>query len=446
MSLCCGKDKRERRSRITIKRTVARRVTGSYSFGLAFLMVALVPVAIHANIRDSVDTSEARRSMRTSFTAPAAEIALRATRVIGQSGGRLVRYSAEASSDSVYQIFAPEHAGAYPVFGAGTYIVRHDRRTASIDQVKVFLLTHPGFFVRIFPDGERSRMDLYVNHVMTYRNVRIPFEFDRVLTEPFSRIVESTRSIVAWDIVSPDVGDSRHLLVAGMVDSIRAALPSLEDADDGAMDVAGNAVFISTREPQLTSAGMNCSGFAKWVADGLFGPRTGGYLTIDRLSERHHGMRGTGWSAAFEDERDPFFGLDWTRNIATALSESTGRSPSVRDRDVRTVRYSRYVENVGYPIDELGRILYLLALESPGEFYFGSVNREFNDVPRLRRHSHVVVLFPYFDSRGRFQAVVMERNVETDVGSLVSRYKGAGIHLVSASADDTFDPARFNVD
>ena len=438
MSLCCGKDERK----------IHRRITGNSALGIVvvFFALAVAPGGIHANIRDSVDTSEVRHAMRASFTTSVSEIAVRPARVVGRSGERSVRYSVETNRDAVYQIFAPEHAGAYTLFGAGTYIVRHDRITDSIDQVKIFLLTHPGFFVRVFPDGARSRMDVYINHVITYRNVRIPFGFDRVLTEPFSRIVESTRSIVSWDIVSPDAEDPRHSLLAAMVDSIRTALPSLSDADDGAMDSAGNPVFIATQEPQLASAGMNCSGFAKWVADGLHGPRTGLYLTIDRLSEKHHDVRGTVWSAAFEDENDPFFGLDWTRNIATALSESTGRTPSVRESDVRAVRFSRYVENVGYPIDELGRILYMLALESPGTFYFGSVNREFDDALRLRRHSHVVVLFPFFDSRGRFQAVVMERNVETDVESLVSRYKGAGIHLVSASADDTFEPPRFNVD
>jgi len=39
--------------------------------------------------------------------------------------------------------------------------------------------------------------------------------------------------------------------------------------------------------------------------------------------------------------------------------------------------------------------------------------------PTLRQHHHVIVLFPYFDARGSFQVVVMERNQETSLASLL---------------------------
>ena len=90
-------------------------------------------------------------------------------------------------------------------------------------------------------------------------------------------------------------------------------------------------------------------------------------------------------------------------------------------------------------MESLRSVLYSLARTEPGTFYLGSVNGLFGSDPVLRQHTHVLVLFPYFDGNGRFEAAVMERSIETSVASLERRYPDDFIHLVRVRGDSDFE-------
>ena len=79
--------------------------------------------------------------------------------------------------------------------------------------------------------------------------------------------------------------------------------------------------------------------------------------------------------------------------------------------------------------------------------YLGSVNAASavapqEGTPTLRHHHHVVVLFPYFDEKGAFQVVVMERNLETSLASLDRRYAKEYVYLVRLDSTGAFSPPR----
>lgn len=213
------------------------------------------------------------------------------------------------------------------------------------------------------------------------------------------------------------------------------------------MDADGRLVFIESLEGMDNRGGFNCSGFAKWVVDGLYEPLTGTYLPVEPLRRKHLDYRGTRWSRRLEDTRDPYFGLDWTRNLALHLhAAQIGHNPVDLDpesRDVRAVAVARYREDVGYPLADLPSVLYWLAAIDPGTIYLGSVNRPLGDEVVIRQHSHVVVFFPFFDQNGRFRSVVMERNVETDVASLQRRYEDGFVHLVRLETGAEFRIPQF---
>ena len=50
---------------------------------------------------------------------------------------------------------------------------------------------------------------------------------------------------------------------------------------------------------------------------------------------------------------------------------------------------------------------------------------------------------PYFDTDGRFETVVLERNVETSIASLQRRYGRDFIHLTRVRVDTSFTPPMF---
>jgi hypothetical protein len=390
------------------------------------------------------DTHDARLFLQdTVFGSRDEVLGFRDRIVRQQSVPTRVRVSVEQQNDSFYLVFANQVGDGFPIYSRGSYIIKRSMADGSFLQFKVFLQSDPGFFARVFPDGERAVMDLYLADSRVYSGIVLPSSFEELLIAPFSQIVSQTRGLVRWDLVYPTVAQETYGDVRSMVREARRMLPSLPDAEDGAMDENGRLVFIEDLVLQEGQPGFNCSGFAKWIADGLYYPRHGGYLPINPLKEKHLGLRGHQWSNRLEGERDPYFGLDWTRNIARVLqAPGIGVDPAVLPHpefaDVRQVPFSRYVEDVGYPLEDLGRILYFLAIQEPGHFYLGSINTPFGSAPVLHQHVHVAVFFPYFDEEGRFQAVVMERNVETGVESLNRRYSGDNVHLVRIAASGAF--------
>jgi hypothetical protein len=212
------------------------------------------------------------------------------------------------------------------------------------------------------------------------------------------------------------------------------------------MDTDGRMVAIATGEP-AGKGGFNCSGFAKWVVDGLYAPLAGRNTDIALLKSRNAGTSHT-WASRFEEELDPWFGLDWSRGLARAIVRArTGAVPSDEEIDVRDSRRVAYVRDVGYPVPQLQYMLYFLARANPGDFYIGSVNAASalavsEGTPTLRQHHHVIVLFPYFDARGVFQVSVMERNKETSLASLERRYGSEFVHLVHIDSEEEFAPPR----
>jgi hypothetical protein len=226
---------------------------------------------------------------------------------------------------------------------------------------------------------------------------------------------------------------------------LRTRLKSLRDAEDGAMDSDGRFVFIRDGSAQQPGkGGFNCSGFAKFVMDGFYKPLTGKLADVGALKERSLDARGNRWSSAYEEQRDPYFGLDWSRNLARVLAAArTGeRLPPAEFADVRGLERFPYVEDVGYPIESLEAILYLLARREPGFLYIGSLNREAEDGTPVRQHHHLAVFFPYLDDKSVTRVVVMERNVETSLASLQKRFPRDSVHLVRVDSEGDFAPPQ----
>jgi hypothetical protein len=252
------------------------------------------------------------------------------------------------------------------------------------------------------------------------------------------RLAEPT---VDWDLLQPAERTEADAAVERTAAAIRAALPRLGDAEDGAMDASGGMVFIRDGSPQGAASGFNCSGFAKWVVDGFFKPLAGTLTDIATLKERDLGIRGNRWTGPLEETRDPYFGVDWSRHLARELARARGEATGGSEAwDVRDAQGFTYVDDVGYAIADLPTVLFRLARAAPGRIYLGSVNRPVPGDPGLRLHDHVVVLLPYVDASRVFRVAVFERSAETSTGSLAKRYPNDFIHLVRFDIRGDFDP------
>jgi hypothetical protein len=390
---------------------------------------------------------EARELLRDAIFATIHDSAARRAVTVPQStGAATVSFRHDIQAGALFLIFSNPVAGAYPLDGTGTYIIKRSIADGSFVQAKVFVQHDPGSFIRLFPEGDRTRMDVYLFGQPFQIGVLVPAGFERLLTAPFSRIMDLTASAVDWGLVLAPVAEEADSRLAGMVRTLRARLPGLRDMDDGAMDASGRMVAIATGAP-AGRGGFNCSGFAKWVVDGLYAPLAGACTDIGYLKSRSSGAAHP-WSSRYEEELDPWFGLDWSRGLARSLWRArTGAAPSDEEIDVRDDQRVQYVKDVGYPLPSLQFVLYSQARAEPGLLYLGSVNApslqgSSEGTPTLRQHHHLVVLFPYFDARGEFQVVVMERNKETSLASLARRYPSEYVHLVRLGTEGRFEPPR----
>jgi hypothetical protein len=359
---------------------------------------------------------------------------------------------------------APKGAaeGAPPLYTQGSWILKRSSPDGRPLQAKVFLRTDPGTFLRIYPDGDRSKLDLVIYGAVLNREVPLPVPFERAFASELSQIIAWTGSLVDWSLFSPSPGLYRE--VRAFVDETRRRLPGLRYGDDGALDAEGRPVYIATGAPQASPTGLNCSGFAAWVADGFYKPLTGTLLDPKALAARHLEARATGAAGPYETDLDPFFGLDWTRNVARALLEA--RYPalphSLTEADVRISpfalvappgssdavngssayqAYPAYQADLGYETPGLKALLYVLALRQPGSIYLASISSKSGGaIPGLSRHYHVAVLAPYFEATGEFKVAVFESDAETSVEAIMRRVPKDYIHLVRLWAGRDYDP------
>ena len=258
---------------------------------------ARTPLGDGRTLRPLPENWEARLLLRDTIFAPVRDAAEAPRRIIAQTeypGD--VSFRVDVQEGAVFLVFANRSSRGFPLDGAGTFIIKRSLKDGSFLQAKVFVQNDPGTFLRLFPQGDRTVMDIVLYNVEFQSGVVLPIRFENLLTSPFARIVDLSESSVNWRLVlSPEQGPG-DVQVAAVVDALRRRLSGLRDMDDGAMDASGRLVFIATGEAAPPGrGGFNCSGFAKWVVDGFYAPLSGSShrhrgAQIERLGPARHGV------------------------------------------------------------------------------------------------------------------------------------------------------------
>jgi hypothetical protein len=382
-------------------------------------------------------------------------LARRPSLLTNEYGG--FRLSTSRSGDAFYLILAPSKGGDWPIYGQGSWIIKRDYADGRFIQAKVFLRSDPGCFVRIYPDGERSLLDVVLYGAVLNKEVPLPLSFDSLLALPFSTVVDLSRASVDWELFSPRPGDYAPLV--DFAAAIRSRLPALRYVDDGGLDALARPVFIASGKAQGPKPGLNCSGFAQWVVDGLLSPLGLAFPSSAELKIKHPELRGASVDRALDDRYDPFFGLDWTRNLGLVAARALDplHPHSLTEGDVRFSpfalfssttgamngglpyeAYPAYDVDSGYPIKGLKALLYVLAIKEPGRAYLASLSR--TDTTGLRRHYHVALLLPRFDKDGEFKVDLFESAAETRFDALLARAPRDFVHLVRLEPLPDFEP------
>jgi len=353
--------------------------------------------------------------------------------------------------------------GEFPGWAQGSWMLTRRKDTGAATLIRIFLRSDQNTFIQFRPfDSDKCQMDavLYGGFITRSMTVAVPFE--RLYTMQLNDILKLIEGKFPYRYFEPDTAYYRNS--RAFVAQVRGRLGSLRFVDDGAIDENGNYVFIETLQRQNTArGGLNCSGFAKWLIDGILRPVTGKRLSIAPL-KAPFGERGSSFTENWEERRDVFFGLDWIRNLASEAN-GTLRSSSYRALEEFEVRrdnfssilvnenrtfvpyaYPGFLNEAGYGIEGLRPLLYTLAVDDPFSFYLAAVNTEIGTpntirgTPRLRQYYHVAALVPYFDEYGVFRIVVFESAAETSFNAFRARYPGHFVNLVQIPLVTNFDP------
>jgi len=417
--------------------------------------------------RDMVEDSafpendETRRLLSEAIMAPAypaVETPFRINRQL--SDGRLVQFEVRKTVRHWYLIFRNQRGSepreSYPIWGRGSWVIKKDLLTGSFVQAKIFLQDDENSFVRLFPtDDGRSRLDVHLYGRQLGDDVIIPVSFENLVLTPFAGIAALTGHSVDWEMLFPDTDSYGYRNVKSMITSLARYDDSIVEVSDAAVNGAGLNVFIESGLPVLSGVktqdggslekgktGMNCSGYVKWIADGIYSAWSGNpgsrFLNIDELRQPTSRVNRNPWSESrsasgrdTRDEleailRDPRFGLDWNRNLARIIEETRlGKSLSIDEVEVLDTGVLvgiPFWKDLGYKLEDLPSALYQLASNRPGAVYLAAVNSRFlpestpgdPDPMPLHQYWHVSVLAPWFENgegqeeRGRFRVAVLD--------------------------------------
>ncbi|MBR6215027.1 MAG: hypothetical protein IKQ84_01315 [Spirochaetaceae bacterium] len=410
------------------------------------------------------DSSAVRdQAMEPWLTAPISAVIDRECENVQTDFGQVFQVRAEREGSEVAIVFAPRE-GSYDFLGKapGAWVVYRDYYSGKILRVNVYFQYDSRVYVCLRPDNQpkkpKSEVDLIIHGAYACRGVPLGIPFSEVLKLSFSELFNLTKETVPWNYVKTDYRN--YVNNNKMVEKIRRKLPQFEYIEDAAYDEFENPVYISTGEARSGTPGkigINCSGFTKWVVDGITIALSGSATKIEALKQPTIELDGTLYKSQAEEE-EMFRSYDWIRNLSTAAvcAERDKEFPAgTLGVDVQvnpfaglkspdgTVRNVGFVPKTGYEINLLKPLLYVLAATEPDMLYLGAVKTcksKTEDEPETWTFHHDVVFLPYFDQAGICHIEVFESGVETSFEEFVEDNKGSYIYLCRVKSSDRFQP------
>ena len=438
--------------------------TKTFFCGIVFILISAGSLFATRGILSIPDSSAVRdQAMEPWLTAPISAVIDRECENVQTDFGQVFQVRAEREGSEVAIVFAPRE-GSYDFLGKapGAWVVYRDYYSGKILRVNVYFQYDSRVYVCLRPDNQpkkpKSEIDLIIHGAYACRGVPLGIPFSEVLKLSFSELFNLTKETVPWNYVKTDYRN--YVNNNKMVEKIRRKLPQFEYIEDAAYDEFENPVYISTGEARSGTPGkigINCSGFTKWVVDGITIALSGSATKIEALKQPTIELEGTLYKSQAEEE-EMFRSYDWIRNLSTAAvcAERDKEFPAgTLGVDVQvnpfaglkspdgTVRNVGFVPKTGYEINLLKPLLYVLAATEPDMLYLGAVKTcksKSEDEPETWTFHHDVVFLPYFDQAGICHIEVFESGVETSFEEFVEENKGSYIYLCRVKSSDRFQP------
>ena len=295
-------------------------------------------------------------------------------------------------------------------------------------KVKVYYQRNNDSYL-LFDKKKRGKCDVYLFGRLYRKNLAYYFSIDSLKYLSINSILSllDSNKIGKEILIEKDDLFLKEKLIQKII------IPSInfKYVRDGARDEFGNYVYILTGEEQKKNEqGLNCSGFVKEIADNyikLFIPSFK-WLKISDLKQGRTNERKNNSLQQYDLKYDPFFGLDWVKNIADNINKNCNYK-IIKAEEYNTDTNAPYFKNRGFNIEDLKEILFRDQQKDSTYFYILIFNRLRNKRPIIPEHHHLSVIVPYFKDY-HFYLRVFESAEETNFTQLIKIHKDEKVTII----------------
>ena len=359
-----------------------------------------------------------------------------------------------------------EQQDYYPGDVAGSFVLIRDKKSGEPLCARYYFLKDSGVYVQFTPYGKAALSDLVIFGNYAARGVATGLPFEYFYSASIEDVMSVTKNKLPWSYVL--TSKNEYHSVRQMITLIDEALPAIlycpdamYDEDDKLIHVRDGSPFLYEQLPQTAinkSIFLSSAGFLKWICDGLVEPIAGSLLKREPLVKETISSKETGRKGVLSQKYDLYFGLNWVRNLASAVISVYANKNYMFNQsgvDVTINPFASsitsqgisstvtFVENTGYKIEVLKSLLYVLAAENPDTFYLGAIREtDRNTSPEVSVFNQNAAFFPYFMDNGAFDCVVFMNGQKMSLDFFLKNYKDCFVYLTRVKASDQFFPVK----
>lgn len=429
------------------------------------------------NSRGVPDSADIRKGLVEAwFEAPVEELRDKIPEIRSNAAGQKFRVYME-EEDSYYCVYVAagksmdvnifsegslvkEQQIVYPGNLPGTWVLIKDKNTNKPLRIRYLFTGDSDVFVQFTPNGKVALADLVIFGEYAAKGVSTGVPFSQFYSASLDDVMLFTKKSLPWNYVLTD--STYYHGVHFMTEAIKSKLPSvvmtddaMYDEDDFVVSITSGAPLYVDEEENSNKRFLSSAGFAKWIADGLVRPVTGGSLKRSPLIVPTVSVKDIGVQGVRSQKYSLYFTLDWVRNISSAVvSVYAGKnyiypasgvdvtiSPfasSLKEGN-GTVNTVSYIPDTGYRTSILRSLLYVLAATEPDTFYLGAVRETDRTItPELKSFSKCVVFFPYFKSDNTFDCKCFIDGRMLSLGDFCLNYPEDYVYLTRMRSSENF--------
>lgn len=300
----------------------------------------------------------------------------------------------------------------------GSIYYRFDH-TKELVESKVFF-HNSGLSYLQFDITRDNKFDVYLFGKLYRKNLDYYFPLDSLKYISFSSIA----ALLTENRIADEILITKEDLFVKNKFIQKVIIPSLNPNyyEDGAINQFGEYVNISTGKIQTgKNPGINCSGFVKEITDNLIRLKNPEFkrLTVEECKEKRPDDRKNNSYVAYDNDLDPFFGIDWTKNLADRINYYYDYK-IIKAEAVNKDKYSQYFEENGYYFKDMREIIFRDQQKDSSYFYFIVFNKLRNSKPMIPTFYHIAAVVPIYTTN-KFDLKIYESGAETGYTNILKR-------------------------